>query len=148
MTGRQNPFTDVERLLDQLQRNLERAARQWDSEPFDIELPTTTSALLDLEDRDDELVLTADLPGFEREDIDVRVTDRMLYLEAEREAEREEETGEYVRHERHRGSVSRSVRLPVDVDTDEVEAEFSNGVLTVRMTKQEVLEEGTTIDIE
>ncbi|MFP4626290.1 MAG: Hsp20/alpha crystallin family protein [Natronomonas sp.] len=148
MTARQNPLSDVERLLEQLQRNFEEAARRWDSDPFEIGLPTKTSTLLDLEDREDELVLTADLPGFERDDIDVRVTDRMFHLDAKHETEEEENRGEYVRHERHWGTVSRSVTLPVAVETDDVEAEFSNGVLTVRMPKQEALDEGTKIDIE
>ncbi|WP_328766961.1 Hsp20/alpha crystallin family protein [Haloarcula nitratireducens] len=102
----------------------------------------------DLENRDDEFVLTADLPGFEKDDIDVRVTDRTLRLEAENAEEtEEEEEGEYVRRERHRASVARSISLPEAVEADDISATFNNGVLTVRLPRSEPVTPGKQIEI-
>jgi len=49
-------------------------------------VPETTTVSVDIEDRDEEFVLTAELPGFEKDDIDVRVTGNTFHLEADREA--------------------------------------------------------------
>lgn len=146
MTGR-SPFDDVERLFEQMQENIETAAEMWDPEAVETGLPTTTGMRIDLEDTGDELVLTGDLPGFERDDLDVRIADRTLHVSAERDEETETETGEYVRRERRRSAVSRSVSLPEPVDTDGISATYDNGVLTVRMPKADPASEGTQIDV-
>jgi HSP20 family protein len=146
MPTRGNPFDELDRLLDQMERNFDEAARWWERESADA---GAASVQIDLEDRDDELVLTADLPGFDSDDIDVRVTDRSVSLSAEREATTEEESeGEYVRRERRRTAVSRSLSLPAAVDADAVEASYRNGVLRVRLPKREPGGEGRRIDVE
>lgn len=146
MAKRSNPFDELERLLDQMEANFEEAARWWEREPSATE---TTAVSIDLEDREDELVLTADLPGFDTDDIDVRVTDNTLHLEAEHEeATEEEEEGEYVRRERRRRSVARSVSLPAAVETDDISATYTNGVLRVQMPKSEPSSGGERIEIE
>jgi len=142
-----NPFDELERLMERMQENFDQAARWWETEPMP-ELSGTRSVQVDLEDRENELVLTADLPGFETEDVDVSVTDRTLRLEAEHAEEAEETAGEYVRRERRRMSVSRSVTLPDAVDPEEIAASYKNGVLTVTMPKQEPRAEATRIEIE
>jgi HSP20 family protein len=142
--SKRNPFDELDDLFDRMQENVEKAARAW--EPGG-ELPGASSMSIDLEDRDDELVLTADLPGFETDDIDVRVNDRTLHVSAERGEETEETEGEYVRRERRHTSASRSIRLPTDVDADGVTATYNNGVLTVRLPKAEPSSEGTRIDV-
>lgn len=141
------PFTELERLFDQLQQNLEQASRRRDAGPFEGDLPAPTSARLDLEDRGDELVLYVDLPGFERDEIDVRVTGDAVTVEAQQETESELEERDYLRRERRRGSVTRSIRLPEAVETDEATGNYEDGVLTVRMPKQSGAE-GTSIEIE
>lgn len=143
-----NPFDELDRLFERMQQNVEEAAQWWDREPFEDEFDPGT-VQIDLEDREDELVLTADLPGFESADIDVRLTDRTLHLEAEREETAEEEReGEFVRRERHMASVARSVTLPQSVEEEGIEASYQNGVLTVTMPKREPAESGTEIEIE
>ncbi|MEF8852745.1 MAG: Hsp20/alpha crystallin family protein [Haloarculaceae archaeon] len=152
MTQSSNPFDELERLFEQMERNFEDAAQWWENDGPSRGLPGTRSVRVDVEDAGEELVVTADLPGFERADIDLRVTDRTLRLEADHEetaAETEEEgEREFVRRERHRASVSRTVQLPESVETDGVSATYENGVLTVRMPKSEPLAAGTEIDIE
>lgn len=103
---------------------------------------------VDLEDHDDEFVLRADLPGFETDDIDLRVTSDSVHIDARRTESSEigDEEGTYLRRERHQRSVSRSIPLPDPVDEDGGEAEFSAGVLTVTLPKHD--DEGESIQIE
>lgn len=146
MPGR-NPFDELDELFDRMQENMEQAARMWDPTTPSGELSDTASLDVDLEDRGDELVLTGDLPGFETEAIDVRVKERTLHVAAEHDETSEAAEGEYVRRERRRSAVSRSIPLPTDVDTEGITATYNNGVLTVRMPKTEPSSEGTRIDV-
>jgi len=95
---------------------------------------------IDLAERDDEFVVTADLPGFEKDDIGVSLRGDQLRIDAEHEEAREEgdedEEGRYIRKERRHQSVSRSISLPGDVDDESVSAQFHNGVLTVTLPKR------------
>ncbi len=142
-----NPFTELTHAFERMQEQFEEIARNWNEEPLKLE-SSMSPVNVDLEDRDEELVLTAELPGFDPEDIEVRVTDRTLRLEAEYEETKEyEESGEYIRQERHRASAVRSVSLPEPVETDDILASYENGVLTVRMPKSEPVTKGTKIDI-
>ena len=147
MTDRRNPFRELDRLFEQMQENVEEASRWWESEPLVRKDADAASAKVDLRDAGDEFVLSAELPGFDKEDIDVRLTDRTLQVSAEREEEEEAESGEYIRRERHRKSISRSIPLPEAVDTDGVSATYTSGVLTVQMPKVEPTAEGTEIDV-
>lgn len=143
MTNPTNPFTELNRFFERMQSDFEEKARSWSEESGVV-----SSVRVDLKDRDDEFVLTAELPGFEKDDIDVRVTDRTLRLEAEHAEEtEEEEEGEFVRRERHRTSVARSISLPEAVEADDISATFKNGVLTVRLPKSEPVAQGKQIEI-
>lgn len=148
MSDPTNPFNELDRLFKQMQQNFEEAAEMWTPESVRTGLPKTGSIKVDLKDTDEALVLTADLPGFTKDDIDVSVRDRILRLEATREEEMEEDAeGKYVRRERQRGSVSRSLTLPETVETDEISASYQNGVLTVEMSKAEPETQETEIEI-
>lgn len=116
-------------------------------EAFDSGL--TQGVPVDVLERDDEFVVTADLPGYDKEAIDVRLSGATLTIAAERSAESEiaSEDGEYVRQERTRETVSRSLRLPDRVDESGTEATYENGVLTVELRKSGA-GEGESIDIE
>lgn len=90
----------------------------------------------------------SDLPGYEEEDIDIRVTDNTLHINAEHKAEHEPEPEHYLRRERARGAASRSVSLPEDIDREGVSATYENGVLTVTLPKAHAEEEETGHRIE
>jgi HSP20 family protein len=125
-----NPFDEIERMFDRMSNRLE---------PFD-EGAFEGSAAIDVEESDDAYVVTADLPGFDRDDIDVELAGDRLTLSAthttETETEEDEDEGHYLRRERRQQSVSRSVRLPEPVDESATEAEYRNGVLTVTLPKE------------
>jgi HSP20 family protein len=135
-----NPFEEIERLIDQM-------GGEFGQMPFG----SAGELRVDVEDRGEEYVVTADLPGYDREDLVVELSEGRLHLGAEREtsaeSDRTDADGRYLRRERRRSSVSRSVRIPEPVDVDAVEASYSAGVLTVSLPKPD-RDDATTIDIE
>lgn len=147
MATPRNPFRELEWLFEQMQENVEDAGQWWESEPL-FSMGKSASIRVDLEEKPEKLVLTAELPGFDKEDIDVRLTDHMLHLKADHaEASEDTSEGEYIRHERHHTSVSRSIPLPEYTQTTDITASYTNGILTVEIPKSEPGDQGTQIDI-
>ena len=85
------------------------------------------------ENANQEIVLKAELPGIVREDIDVRVENNTLTLRGERKRDTEVKQEQFHRVERSYGSFSRSFSLPSRIDTDQVRAEFKDGVLAITL---------------
>ena len=85
------------------------------------------------ENGNDEIVLKAELPGLQREDIDLRVENNTLTLRGERKRDTEIKQEQYHRVERSYGAFSRSFSLPSRIDTDKVRAEFKEGVLSIKL---------------
>ncbi len=92
---------------------------------------------MDLVETDDHLVLKADLPGLERDDVNIEVKDGVLTVSGERKSEHEERADGYYRVERAFGGFSRSLSLPEHVDAERINASFDKGVLEVRIPKPE-----------
>lgn len=148
MSTRSNPFEELERFFDRMSRQFDESSRMWESDgPFRRWASEFEEMAVDVVDRDDEFVVTVDLPGFERDDVEIRVTDHTLHIEAEHAEATEEEDENYLRQERRHESTSRSIRLPDEVDKESVTARMKNGVLTVTLPKLEV-EEARTIEVE
>ena len=103
---------------------------------------------VDAKEHDDEVIVAADLPGVEKEDVTLAVLDpRTLRIAFTRSAEKEEEEEGYFVRERTYGSMDRVVKLPADVAEDGAAATFKNGVLEVRLKKASS-ETGKKIPIE
>ena len=92
---------------------------------------------VDIFERGDDLVIRAELPGVERDDIDVRVEDNTLMLSGERKRESEFDEENAYRLERVYGKFLRSFRLPKTVDATRIEASYKNGVLEISLPKAE-----------
>jgi HSP20 family protein len=90
---------------------------------------------MDLVETEDHLVLRADLPGVDRDEIGIEVKDGVLTVSGERKAQHEEKREGFHRVERSFGRFSRSLELPKGVEPTEVNASFERGVLEVRMPK-------------
>ena len=88
-------------------------------------------------ERDNELIIRADLPGMTKDDINVDIDDNSLVLRGERKSEREEDKEGYYRSERSYGSFYRRIPLPTGVDPEEATADFRNGVLEISMPAPE-----------
>ncbi len=144
MPNKRNPFDEIERLIERMSGQFEDID-QWSG--LEGALPGRLS--VDLAEFEDAFEVTADLPGFDTEDIEVELLDEQLRIRAERKTESEaEEPGRYIRRERSERSIDRRIRLPEPVAEDEVEASFTNGVLTVCLPKAETSEETHHIEIE
>ena len=94
-------------------------------------------------DRDKELVVRAELPGVEKEDVKVEIMGDRLMIEAEREFEEEDEKKDFYRHELGYGSLMRTVAMPDEVDADNVHAELKEGILHITLPKVRVAERHT-----
>jgi len=93
---------------------------------------------LDVQEADDHVRVTAELPGLMKEDVELSIEgNNTLVLSGEKKSEEEKKEGGYYRSERYYGSFSRRILLPADVDFDKAEASFKNGVLTVMLPKTE-----------
>jgi HSP20 family protein len=92
---------------------------------------------LDVADRDDAIVVRADLPGVKPEDIDVSVHANTLTLSGSRREEKTDEGDNYYHVERRAGAFKRTVQLPSNVDPEQVHARCKDGVLTIELKKHE-----------
>lgn len=91
---------------------------------------------VDVREHEDEVMVVADMPGVERDDISIRLLEpNLLEISSERTEGTEEEAEGYVMRERMYGTLSRSVALPADVTEEGASASFKNGVLEVRLKK-------------
>lgn len=144
MSRRRDPFKDIEELFDRLNAGFGDLGRE-----LETEFGQGGDILVDVADADGHLVVTADVPGFEKDDISVSVSGRKLTVAAAESTEQEtqDEDAHYYRRERSQRRVSRTITLPVDVDETAASATYENGVLTVELPKQEADDRGTDIDV-
>ncbi len=133
------PFEDMDRLFDNFFQ------RGWLS-PFRWELPWPEAAHrpfegrvphVDIIDRADEIVLRAELPGVDKKDLEISMTEDSVTINATTRYEAKEEKGNYYRREMTSGQFTRTVALPAEVDDAKAKAKFENGVLEVIMPKLE-----------
>lgn len=101
------------------------------------ELSTWSGATprLDVRETDKEIVVAAELPGMDEKDFSVTLTGDVLTIAGEKKQEHEEMNGGRQYVERRYGSFSRSIRLPFEASDQDVSADFSKGVLTIRIAK-------------
>ena len=131
MARRSSPFEEVERLFDRMG-----------------EMNRGSGLAVDLEDTGDAFVLTADLPGFDREEISVELRKGAVRISASRDESAAHEDESYIHRERTKRSINRTVSLPDPVDKENTSATFKNGVLTVQIPKAKASEDATSINIE
>lgn len=131
---RWNPMRDMfgmqhrmNRLMDNFflpARNIAQEDAQWDWNPS-----------VDIYDKGDKIVLKAELPGVDKEHIEVDVKDRVLTLKGERSLDNEVKEDNYYRRERSFGKFVRRFTLPVNVNIEDIKAEFKDGLLEVDIPK-------------
>lgn len=134
-----SPFDEMERLFDNY------FSRGW-LRPFHLDWPSRAELAapfegkmpkVDVIDREDEIMVKAELPGVEKKDLDVSVTRNSVTIKGETSHEEKEEKGDYFRSEISRGSYSRTLSLPADVDEGKAKAAFKDGVLELTIPKLE-----------
>jgi HSP20 family protein len=92
---------------------------------------------VDIYETGDSLVLKAELPGINPDEVEIRVEDSTIYLKGERKFEKEIKEENLHRVERSYGTFTRSFALPNTIDADKVNAEYQNGILTLTIPKHE-----------
>jgi len=134
-----SPFEEMDRLFeDYFSRGWMRPFRwEWPSlgemaKPFEGKMPK-----VDVIERDDEVVVKAELPGVDKKDLDVSVTENSVTIKGTTSHEEKEEKGDYYRCEISRGAYARTVALPSYVDADKAKASFKDGVLELKLPKVE-----------
>ncbi|MGB9906124.1 MAG: Hsp20/alpha crystallin family protein [Candidatus Saccharicenans sp.] len=130
-----DPFRDIMVLRDRMNRLFEDLVSSPKFEDTDI-IQSTWSPAVDIYETENELVLTAELPGVEEKDVEIKVEDNTLSLKGERKFEKETREENYHRIERAYGSFYRSFSLPNYVDQDKISAEYENGLLKIHMPKK------------
>jgi HSP20 family protein len=98
---------------------------------------------IDIIDHEKELVVRAEVPGVDKNDLEVSVADRMLTIKATSRSEKEEKGDDYYRQEIRSGAFSRSVLLPTDVDVSKADGRFDAGVLELHLPKVRISERRT-----
>ncbi len=132
-------------LWDEMERMAEQLVPQrWWPES----LTQAMTPAVDVYETDDEVVVRAELPGVNKEDIEVNVTDDQIIVSGESKAAEEIEEEGYHRRELSYGSFRRSVALPHAISQEEVTAKFGDGVLEVRAPKVTEAGAGKKIEIE
>lgn len=92
---------------------------------------------VDVSEDENAIFIEADMPGMKKEDVHVRMEDDVLCISAEREQSEEEKKKGFHRIERSWGSLSRSFTLGDNVDEENIDAQYDNGVLRIRVPKKE-----------
>jgi HSP20 family protein len=125
------PFKDLRREMDDLFDKFfgeqQLPAKRW----------AEIAPALDLKETDNEVIVTAELPGVEPKDMNISLEGDTLTIRGEKKQEKEEKNENIVRIERSYGSFQRSISLPCKVAEDKIAADFRNGVLRVTLPKTE-----------
>jgi len=131
---RWDPFRDLITLREKMNRLFEDAfaAR---GEEKDLMASTWTPSV-DIYETENEVVLTAEVPGIEDKNIEIKIEDNTLSIKGERTLEKETKEENYHRIERAYGSFYRSFTIPHNVDQDKIQAEHESGVLKITMPKK------------
>jgi HSP20 family protein len=92
---------------------------------------------VNVEELEDRFEITAEVPGMKKEDIDIEIVDDVLTIKGERKLEKEEEKANYHICERSYGTFQRAFTLPENVTTDNIAAEYADGILRLAVPKAE-----------
>jgi HSP20 family protein len=132
---------------DEMERWFEEFGRRGWLHPFTWEWPRAMEAMapfegrmprVDLIDREDEIIVRAELPGITKDEVEVTLTEGSVTIEAHtQKEEKQEEEGQYYRHEMSRGDFRRTLTLPAEVDDSKSKARFTDGVLELTLPKLE-----------
>ena len=131
------PFRDMMTLQD-------RMNRFFDVPYFRPDMPEDGFTLanwhptVDIYDNDDKFVINAELPGMDKKGITIDLKDRVLTLKGERSFDNEVKEDRYYKQERAYGKFERAFTLPAGLKSDDIEADYKDGVLKIEIPKPEV----------
>lgn len=132
-------FEDMERLFDNFSTRGWLRPFHWDSPVADELISSAEQKIpsVDVIDRDSEILVKAELPGVDKKDLDISVTNNSVTIKGKTCHEEKEENDNYYRCEISRGSYMRNIMLPADVDENKSKASFKDGMLEITLPKME-----------
>ena len=136
-----SPIEEMEREMEQMWHRFGHGWMRpfrWGA-PFWSDLGASFEGKLpnvDVIERDEEIIVRAELPGVDKNDLDVTLSDDLLTIKGSTRTEETEEKGDYYRREVSSGSFSRTVRLPAAVAGDKVQSSFKDGLLELTLPKE------------
>ncbi|RMD67469.1 Hsp20/alpha crystallin family protein [Candidatus Pacearchaeota archaeon] len=134
-------WREMRRMQRQIDRLMENFTRPWNlSRPRELELETPSNTLrrawTDIEENDNEIVLKVELPGMNKDDIKVELEDDAIAIKAIKKQETKKEDKDAYFHSKTYAGFYRRIALPAEADTENIDAEYKNGVLTLRIPKK------------
>lgn len=130
---RWDPFREMGTLQDRMNRLFEESSRAARGEE---PAPTTVwSPAVDIHETENEIVVKAEVPGIEKNEIELTLENNVLSLRGDRRFEKDTQDENYHRIERSYGSFSRSFQIPAVVDEASIAADHKDGVLTITLPK-------------
>ncbi len=129
--------------FESLRREIDRLFDDWrlPSRVLGFEVPRVSRAvwqvapMMDVMEKEDAYEITAELPGLDEKDVEIKLSNHTLTIKGEKTEQKEDKQTDYHLSERRYGSFQRSFRVPDGVDADKIDANFTTGVLTVKLPK-------------
>lgn len=134
---------DIERIHENMNRLLDELIR-FRELPSSLPLLSGETTIdkpkrrIDIAESDKEIIATAEIPGFKKDDISINITDNRLEILAETKREEEKKEEGYLYRERYRGNYYRAMSLHSPVDSSNTKASYTNGILEIKMPKIEI----------
>jgi HSP20 family protein len=140
-----NPFTMMRRFSEEMDRMFSNV---WDDRELGNRELASWAPPVEVRERDGSLLVSAELPGLNKDEVKVEVTNEGLVIQGERKREREEDRGGIHRSERSYGAFYRMIPLPEGANLEQAKAKFNNGVLEVQVPIPKSQEKTRQIPIE
>lgn len=131
-----SPLEEMEHMFESMFPHSWMRPLRW-ARPLWSDLTGGLMPRVDVIDRDDEIVVHAEVPGVEKKDLDVSMTDNTVTIKGSTRREEKEEKGEYYRCEIAHGAFARTITLPAEVDDTKTKAVFKDGMLELTIPKRE-----------
>ncbi|KAB2842339.1 MAG: Hsp20/alpha crystallin family protein [Melioribacteraceae bacterium] len=125
------PLKEFESFQNQIKKYFD------DFPSFGMNFENSFSPRIDISEKNDKILVEAEIPGVKKEDLKITLQDNILTIKGEKKKEEESKDNNYYRCERSYGSFSRSFTLPAEVNTEKVDAKFSDGMLKIELKKIE-----------
>ena len=123
------PLKEIDNFSERIQKYFDEFSS------FGFNFSDSFSPKIDISEDKESIHVTAEVPGVQKENLKITLQDNILTLQGEKKKEEESKDKNYHRVERSYGSFKRSFTLPVEVDSEKVEAKYENGMLKISLRK-------------
>lgn len=130
-----DPFEEISRMQERLSQLFSELSPSGEMKTLD-----TLSPMMDVQDKDKEIVVKADMPGVDKKDVEIDIKNNMIYINANTHRKKEEDKEGYVMRERAFTRFARTFSLPANAVAEGAKAKLEDGVLTINIPKAEIEE--------